>query len=113
MDDYSAISSRCSVYAQVDDFSGEAMTNPMVPEEFTHVTGGKVVFKRHVVVGTGCSVLPNVVLGEGASVGAMSLVTKNLDAWGVYIGKPACIKVGERSQKLLELEKLFLNRNQP
>ena len=33
-EDYSTISSRGAVYAVSDDYSGEHMTNPMVPEAF-------------------------------------------------------------------------------
>ena len=32
--DYSTLSSRCAVYAISDDYTGEAMTNPTVPDEY-------------------------------------------------------------------------------
>jgi galactoside O-acetyltransferase len=40
-------------------------------------------------------------------VGALSLVTRSLEAWGVYVGAPAR-RVKTRSKKLLELEKELL-----
>ena len=40
-------------------------------------------------------------LGEGCSVGSMSLVNRSAEPWGVYVGIPAR-RVKERSRKLLE-----------
>ena len=63
--------------------------------------------KRHAVVGSGCVILPGVTIGEGSSVGALSLINKNLDAWGVYAGSPARY-IKARSKRVLELEKQLL-----
>lgn len=109
LEDFSGLSSRCAVYAASEDYSGEALTNPTVPDEYRNVTGGTVVFKKHSIVGSGCTVLPNVIVGEGTSIGSMSLVNKSLDDWGIYIGIP-CKRIKERSKHVLELEKdLLLN----
>ena len=109
LEDFVGISSRCAVYAASDDYSGQALTNPTVPDEFRNVIGGTVVFKKHSIVGSGCTVLPNVIVGEGTSIGSMSLVNKSLDDWGIYIGIP-CKRIKERSKHVLELEKdLLLN----
>ena len=40
-------------------------------------------------VGTGTIVMPGVSIGEGAIVGAGSLVTKDIPAWTIAIGRPA------------------------
>lgn len=106
--DFSGLSSRCAVYAESDDFSGNAMTNPMVPDEYRNVIRGKVTLGRHALVGTGSTILPGVVIGEGVSVGSMSLVTKSLEPWGIYVGIP-CKKLKERSKRLIDLEKKFLS----
>ena len=42
-----------------------------------------------VVIGVGVSLLPAVVIGEGATVGAGSVVTKNIEAGALAIGVPA------------------------
>jgi galactoside O-acetyltransferase len=42
-----------------------------------------------------------------SAVGALSLVTKDCEAFGVYAGNPAR-RIKERKRDLLELEKLFL-----
>lgn len=40
-------------------------------------------------IGTGCKILKGVTIGEGAVVGAGSVVTKNVDPWTVVGGNPA------------------------
>lgn len=104
IEDFCGISSRSAVYADTDDYSGEAMTNPTIPDEYRHILGGCVTFKKHSLIGTGCTVLSNLTVGEGASVGAMSLIQKDIEPWTVNAGIP-CRKLKERSRRLLELEK--------
>ncbi|MBX7247334.1 MAG: acyltransferase [Candidatus Sumerlaeaceae bacterium] len=103
LDDFCGISQGVRIYSRSDDYSGEHLTNPTVPEKYTQVTRGLVKLERHVVVGSGSVILPNVTIGEGSSVGALSLVSMSLDSWGVYFGSPAR-KLKARSRRLLELE---------
>jgi galactoside O-acetyltransferase len=105
--DFANISSRVSIYASNSDYSGEWMTNPTVPEEFAPVTNGPVTLERHALIGSGSVVLPNVVLFEGAVVGALSLVKSSCEAFGIYAGVPAK-KIGRRGTRLLDLEAAFL-----
>lgn len=102
--DFSNISSRVSIYSSNDDYSGAAMTNPMVPENFTNVHHADVNISRHVIIGTGSIILPGVTLEEGVAVGALSLVKKDCHAFGVYMGTPVK-RIAERKNDLLELER--------
>ena len=103
MEDFSGLSSRVSVYSSSDDYSGEWLTNPTVPEEFTHVDHRPVVMRRHCIIGAGSVILPGVILGEGCAIGALSLVTRNCEEFTMYLGVPAR-KIKERSRRVLELE---------
>ena len=103
-ENYCGLSSRTVIYAESDDYSGIAMTNPTIPAEYRHVTGGKVILQKHVIIGTGSTVMPNITIGVGSSVGSMSLVNKSLEPWGVYAGIP-CRKIKERSKELLIAER--------
>jgi len=105
--DFAGLSHGVQVYSRTDDYSGNSMTNPMVPEEFTDVTRGKVTINRHVIVGASTVILPKCQLAEGCSVGALSLISKSLDPWGVYFGTPAK-RLKDRSQNVLQLEQEFL-----
>ncbi|MDD5215925.1 MAG: acyltransferase [Methylococcales bacterium] len=108
--DFSNISSRVAIYSSNDDYSGEFMTNPMIPAEFTNVQHGDVKIGRHVIIGSGSIILPNVILEEGVAVGALSLIRKNCEAFGIYSGSPAK-RISERQRGLLALEKMFLNKS--
>ena len=110
VDDFAGLSSRVSVYSSNDDYSGKFMTGPTVPSEFTNVTHAPVVIGRHVIVGSGSVILPNVTLEDGVAVGALSLVTKNCTEFGVYIGAPAK-RIKQRRREFIKLEESFLDKN--
>jgi galactoside O-acetyltransferase len=102
IEDFASLSTRVTIYSAMDDLSGRHMTNPTVPEKHTCVTGGPVVIGRHALVGTGTVIFPNVILGEGCVIGALSLVTQHLEAWKIYAGIP-CKYVKDRKRDLLKL----------
>ncbi|WP_394752348.1 acyltransferase [Crenothrix sp.] len=106
--DFSNISSRVSIYSSNDDYSGATMTNPTIPAEFTNVHHADVNIGRHAIIGAGTIILPGVTLEEAVAVGALSLVKKDCQAFGIYIGSPV-ERIAERKQDLLELEKKFTN----
>ncbi|MBU5431076.1 acyltransferase [Kineothrix sp. MSJ-39] len=108
LDDFTGISSRSAIYAESDDYLGEALTNPTIPDRFRKVSGGTVTLEKHVLIGTGCTILPSVTVKIGTAVGSMSLVNKSLPEWGVYIGIP-CKKVKDRSKQLCEFEREYLD----
>mgnify|MGYP002649945371 CR=1 FL=1 len=110
MHDFSSTSSRCVIYAESDDYSGESLTNPTIPDQYKELETGKIVVGRHVILGTGTSLLPGVTIGEGTAVGAMSLVVKPLEPWGIYVGVP-CKRIGERKKTLLKKEEMLLIEN--
>lgn len=109
MEDFTTISGRVLIYSQSDDYSGHSLTNAMIPERYKpKFQKGRVVLKKHVIVGTNSTILPGSVLEEGAAVGAHSLVTKSCEAWWIYAGTPAR-KLRRRSKALLELEREFMH----
>lgn len=105
--DFSGISSKTSIYSSNDDYSGAVMTGPTLPSEFTNVTHADVFIGKHVIVGSGSVILPGVVLEEGVAVGALSLIHKRCEAFGIYAGNPAK-RIKNRKRDLLELERQFL-----
>lgn len=105
--DFAGISSRVSIYSSSDDYSGEVLTNPTVPEEFTRIDNRPVFVGRHCIIGAGSVILPGVTIGDGAAIGALSLISKDCTPFTIYSGVPAR-KVSERSPELLEAEKRFI-----
>ncbi|MGX1308035.1 acetyltransferase-like isoleucine patch superfamily enzyme [Amorphus suaedae] len=100
--DFCNLSSRVSIYSSNDDYSGRSMTNPMVSDRFKNVQNAAVVLEKHVIVGSGSVVLPGVTLHEGVAIGALSLVKRSCDPFGIYAGEK---RIGERRRDLLDLEK--------
>ena len=62
-----------------------------------------VVIGDNVWIGGGAIILPGVTIAEGCALCAMTLATKDTKPWGIYLGYQ-CIRIKERSQKMLELD---------
>jgi galactoside O-acetyltransferase len=107
LSDFSGLSQGVRIYSVTEDYNGDHLTNPTVPQEFLGMEPAPVVLAKHVIIGSGSVILPGCTIGEGSSVGALSLVTKSLDAWGVYVGAPAKFAKA-RSKKLLDLEQRLI-----
>lgn len=104
LEDFCGLSANVSVFSSNDDYSGGAMTNPTLPDEFRNVTTAPVLVRRHAVVGCGSVILPGVTLGVGAAVGALTVVRKSVPDFAIVAGNPMQV-IGERGRQLLELEK--------
>lgn len=98
LSDYCNISSKVAIYSSSDDYSGAFMTNPMVPIEFTNVYSSDVVIGKHVIIGSGCVVLPGVSIGEGSAVGALSLVNQDVLKFKIVAGTPIKVITSRRDE---------------
>ena len=101
-EDFTTIAPNVCVWTTSDDYTGGSLTNGTVPGQFKHNTTGPVTLGRHVIVGTGSVILPNVHLHEGAAVGALSMVIRDVEPGHVVGGCPA------KTLKVRSLEKLRL-----
>ena len=106
-EDFTTIAYGVQVFTQSDDYSGKTMTNSTIPKEYKNEFIKEVILKKHSIVGAGSIIMPGVILAEGTSVGAMSLVLKSTEPWGVYVGNPAK-RLKDRKKDVLELEKKYL-----
>jgi|BioPla2DNA2_1021312.scaffolds.fasta_scaffold19340_2 acetyltransferase-like isoleucine patch superfamily enzyme len=68
-----------------------------LPEGCQETEYGDITIHDDAYLGANCTVMPGVTIGEGAVVGANSLVTKDLDPWTIYVGTP-CKPVGKRER---------------
>lgn len=107
--DFSGLSQGVKVYSRTDDYSGNFLTNPTVPEQYVGLKRGLVEIMPYVVIGAQSVILPGVIIGEGSSVGALSLVTRSLPGWGIFLGNPLR-RIGDRSKDLLKCRDQFLGR---
>lgn len=99
--DYSGFGAFSCFHSESDDYGGESMFGPQVPEWLvTRKDRGPIVIGKGVIGGVRCSYLPNITLGDGASIGAHSLVKEDCDEWTLYAGTPA--KVIRRNVRTAE-----------
>jgi len=112
LEDFSGLSQAVRIYSVSDDYSGACLTNPTVPRGLAVPKTGCIRIGRHVIVGSGSVVLPGCSIGDGSAVGALSLVNRTLDPWGVYAGSPAR-RIKDRARKLLAGEKSLTVAREP
>lgn len=104
LDDFVTLAPGVMLFSASDDYSGNHLAGPVVPRNLTGGDRGKIALKRHVLVGARSVILPGCTIGEGASIGTLSLVKNDLKAWGVYAGIPVR-RMRNRSKRLLALER--------
>ena len=80
-----------AVYAHMEglkmvDGLGEGSAKPLY---------GKLEIRDDVYIGANCTLMPDIIIGEGAVIGAGSFVDKDVEPWGIYVGSPAR-KIGVR-----------------
>ncbi len=107
--DFSAISQGCRILTATDDFKDWGFGNSTLDEKYRNVHRAPISIGKFCIIGANSVVLPGVNIGEGATVGACSVVTRDLEPWGVYIGNR---KISERSREaVLENYANYLEQN--
>lgn len=87
--DYAGISAGCKIICGGDDYLGDYLSNAVIPDRFKNDHPRDVVIGRFCLLGTDTVVQPGVVLAEGTRTGSCTLITKDTEPWGLYIGQPA------------------------
>lgn len=100
--DFSAISMGAMLISASDDPTGNFLVGPVHPEYLTKVYAAPIILEPYAWLGTSSVVLPGARIGQGAVVGAMSLVKTDarLEPWKIHVGQPAK-PVKERSQDIV------------
>lgn len=73
-EDFCTLAYGVKVFSQSDDYSGESLTNSLIPKKYKNEKFERVYIGKHVIVGAGSIVLPGANLAEGCAIGAMTLV---------------------------------------
>lgn len=108
IEDFATLAYGVKVFTQSDDYSGETMTNSTIPKIFKNEIFQPVRIGKHTIIGAGSIIMPGVIVSEGNSIGANSLVLKSTESWSIYAGSPAK-KIKNRKNDLLQLELEYLN----
>lgn len=106
LEDFTTCAYGVKIFTQSDDYSGYTMTNSTIPKQFKNEFISYVVVKKYSIIGANSVIMPGVVLAEGTSVGANSLVLKSTEPWSIYVGSPAK-KIKDKSRNLLNIKKEY------
>ncbi len=107
LNDFSNISVRVTILSQSDDYSGAKLTGAVIPDEYENIVAGNVRIEKHVIVGAGSVIMPNITLNEGSAFGCFSFINRDVEAWSINVGIPIR-KIKDRKKDIIEMEKLFL-----
>ena len=77
--------------------------------EHKELQQGPIVLRKHVVVGCGSVLMPNVEIGLAGSVDALSFVHKSIPEFAMVMGVPAR-KIAERNRQVLEMGETVFGR---
>jgi acetyltransferase-like isoleucine patch superfamily enzyme len=106
---FSTLAPNVVLAAGSDDYLAGIAT-PMVSKEYKgNVEIGEIQLGKHCIVGANSTVLPNVIFGDGACLGAQSLAKNSLEPWVLYAGVPAIKLKNRDKEKILELENKFMS----
>ena len=109
MHEFSTLAPNVVLSAGSDDYVSGIAT-PLVPIKFKgKVKIGKIILRKHCIVGAGSVVLPNVIFEEGACLGALSLANKSLSEYLLYAGIPARIIKKRNKNEILTFENQLKN----
>ncbi len=108
--DFSAISQGCRILMGTDDFKNWGFGNSAIPGKYRNVKRAPIRIGKFCIIGANSVVLPGVTIGEGATIGACSVVTRDLEPWGVYVGNR---KISERDKEaVLKTYNSFLSETE-
>jgi galactoside O-acetyltransferase len=104
LEDFTGLSSGVRIFTGSESYSGEWLTNPTIPKEYRGPVRSFVLIKKHAVIGANTVILAGVTIGEGAAIGANSLITRDIQPWSINAGSPARILRQRSKERILELE---------
>ena len=99
---YSTLSHGVRIFTASDDYEGEYLAGPMLPEGYTKPTVGDVTLEKGVVVGANSVILPGIVIGHHSALGALSLLKQSIWPLEIWAGVPARF-LKERNEAVLLL----------
>lgn len=109
LESFTGLSSGVKIFSATDDYSEGHLTNPTVDVSYKKVRSGPVLLCRHSIIGANSVVMPGVVIELGASVGALSFINKRIPKFSIVSGNPPRLVGRRNGERLLDLEKEFLN----
>ena len=89
MGHFSGIAANSTLVCAGEDYASGDLVNPTIPLQYRSVVFGPIHMEPFTTLGVQVTVMPGVTIKEGSVVGANSVVTKDTEPWGIYLGSPA------------------------
>lgn len=89
------------IFTGSEDYVNSPLIGPTTPEWSKILRTGPVCFEDGSGLGANVVVLPGVTIGQGATVGALALVNRNIQPFTIAAGTPAK-SIGSRPQREIE-----------
>lgn len=89
--DFAQVSMNCTLLSASDDFSGDYLIGPTVPENNRLVYKSHLRIEEHSVIGIGSVLSPGTIMNSGSALGGLSMTKRGqeLEHDSIYIGNPA------------------------
>lgn len=89
MGNFSSLAAGCRVICGSDNYQGDGLQVPMVPEQYRDsVTIKPIIIENYVGVGTNVILMPGVKLAEGSVIAVGGIVREDTEPWTIYVGSP-------------------------
>ena len=107
IDEYSTLAPNVVLSAGSDDYVS-GIGSVMLPqgEDFEmNNECGNISLGKYVIIGTSSLIMPNVKVGDGSSIGALSLVKDDVSSWELHAGIPSKKIKDKDKDKILKIVK--------
>ena len=96
LDDYAHLTGGCRLLCHQRNLIGYRKGDNAAKLKYKY---GKIHIGKGCMIGMETMIMPNVTIGDGAIIGASSLVSKSIPAWTIATGRPAKVvkQIAERS----------------
>ena len=90
VEDFATIAAGARIICRGEEHLGEGLVGPTIPKLYAdRLLGGKTIIKKYANILTNAVIFPGVVIGEGAVIGANTVMHRDADPWTIYLGNPA------------------------
>ena len=88
--DFCSVAAGVRIICRGDEHLGAGIVGALVPTRYKdRLIGEQIEIPRFAALGTNSIVMPGVIIGEGAVLGANSLLKMDAEPWTIYAGSPA------------------------